>query len=289
MTVSPAGGSRIVLPVSGMTCAACQARVQRALTRVPGVSDATVNLMMNNATVSFDATAVSPASLVEAVRATGYDASLPSASGESLDDGAERGHASDLKDLQLKAVVSGVVGLLMMVFTMRIMASDAVAWSLLLATFFIMVWAGGGFYVAAWKALRHGSADMNTLVALGTGAAFLYSAVTTVAPNAVSNAGVVPDAYYEAVVMIIALILTGRVFEARAKRATTSALRSLAALQPTTALVIRDGQETQVQIGTVVTGDVVVVRPGERLPVDGEVVWEQPPWTSPCSPASRCQ
>ena len=144
-------------------------------------------------------------------------------------------------------------------------------WALLFLTAAVMAWAGRQFYVRAWRTGRHGGADMNTLVAVGTGAAFLYSLVATVAPGIFLRRGLMPDVYFEAVILIIALILTGRAFEARAKRRTSSALRALVSLQPRTARVVRDGVEQDVPVEAVMTGDLVRVRPGERLPVDGHV------------------
>jgi Cu+-exporting ATPase len=145
-------------------------------------------------------------------------------------------------------------------------------WTLLLLTAGIMAWAGRHFYVRAWAAFRHHSADMNTLVAVGTGAAFLYSVVATVAPGIFLSRGLSPDVYYEPVLFIVALVLAGNMFEARAKRQTFAALRALADLQPKTARVLRDGAEIEVPMADVVEGDIVLVRPGERVPVDGQVV-----------------
>jgi Cu+-exporting ATPase len=140
----------------------------------------------------------------------------------------------------------------------------------------IMLWAGRDFYTRAWAAFRHHSADMNTLIALGTGAAFLYSVAATVVPDFFLSRGIAPDVYYEAVVIITAFILTGNAFEARAKRKTASALRSLVNLQPKTARVMRAGPngpaEIDVPVESVQTGEIVLVRPGERVPVDGEIV-----------------
>ena len=134
-----------------------------------------------------------------------------------------------------------------------------------------MAWAGRHFYVGAWKSLRHGSANMNTLIAIGTGAAFAYSVAATVAPGLFAASGARADVYYEAVIIIIALVLLGNAMEARAKRNTTRALRQLARLQPSTARVRRDGQEIDVPIADVRSGELVIVRPGERIPVDGVI------------------
>ena len=145
-------------------------------------------------------------------------------------------------------------------------------WLLLALTLVTMGWAGRQFYVRAWIGLRHRTADMNTLIAVGTGAAFLYSLIATVSPTLFTSRGVAADVYYEAVILIIAFVLTGRAFEARAKRRTASALRALAGLQPGAARVVRGDAEADVPIDEVREGDVVLVRPGERLAVDGEVV-----------------
>ncbi|MDQ8165677.1 MAG: copper-translocating P-type ATPase, partial [Gemmatimonadota bacterium] len=147
----------------------------------------------------------------------------------------------------------------------------AMAWTLLFVTLGVMLWAGRHFYTGAWAALRHRSADMNTLIAIGTGAAFFYSVVATVAPDLFVSRGVSPDVYYEAVILIIALILTGNALEARAKKQTASALRALVDLQPKTARIVRDGVEVDLPVEQVVAGDTVMVRPGERVPVDGQV------------------
>ena len=224
----------------------------------------------------------------------------------------DRATAEEFRDLRRKAIVSGVAGAIAMVVSMPLMSATSgaagghahgtsdpfmrwttdaldpffravvpwlyavpatvVSWALLVVTLGVMAWAGRHFYTRAWAAFRHHSADMNTLVAVGTGAAFLYSLVATAAPGFFLSRGVPPDLYYEAVIIIIALILTGNAFEARAKRNTATALRALVELRPKTARVVRMGQEVDVPVETVETGETIVVRPGERLPVDGEVV-----------------
>jgi P-type Cu+ transporter len=315
-----AGGTHeaIRIPVTGMTCAACSSRVQRALQQQPGVTDANVNLMMKTATVRFDPGTVTPERLVEAIKATGYGAELASPDQSAFEEqvARDRAGAAEFRELRSKAIVSGVIGALAMVLSMPLMRqmtsaagphthiSDPfmrwvmavldpmllgalpwlyaippvlILWLLLLGTLGVMAWAGRHFYTRAWAAFRHHSADMNTLVALGTGAAFLYSVVATVAPSFFLRRGVQPDVYYEAVVIIIALILTGNAFEARAKKRTASALRALVQLQPKTARVVRQGPdgadiEIDAPIETVEAGERVIVRPGERLPVDGEVL-----------------
>src|SRR5207249_8813959 len=135
----------------------------------------------------------------------------------------------------------------------------------------VIVWSGGQFYRGAWSGLRHRTADMNTLIGVGTGAAYLYSLVATAAPTFFLRAGLPADVYYEAVAAIIALVLLGRVLEARAKGRTSEAIRRLASLRARSAHVIRDRQETEIPVEAVVVGDLVIVKPGEKVPVDGVV------------------
>jgi Cu+-exporting ATPase len=143
---------------------------------------------------------------------------------------------------------------------------------LLGVTLLVVLWAGRHFYVRAWRAFRHHAADMNTLIAVGTGAALLFSVFATVDPVFFTSRGVAPDLYYEAVILIIALILMGNALEARARRRTGAALRALTTLQPASARVVRDGRELDLPVAQVRVGDLVIARPGERIPVDGTIV-----------------
>ncbi len=300
------------LPVTGMTCAACSSRVQRVLQKQPGVTDASVNLMMKSATVSFDPSAVSPDALVRAIEGAGYGASIanPDQTAFEEQEARDRANVAEYRELRTKAIVSGIIGVLAMLVSMPLMSQLAgehshgvvadpfMRWSmtaldpalraampslytlpareltyvLLAATLAVMGWAGRHFYTRAWSALRHGAADMNTLVSVGTLAAFAYSLVATLTPSFFTSRGVAPDVYYEAVIIIIALILTGNMFEARAKQRTSLALRALVDLQPKTARVERFGEEVDAPIDTVEAGEIILVRPGERVPVDGEIV-----------------
>ncbi len=306
-----ATNEKVVIPVSGMTCAACESRVQRTLKQTPGVVDASVNLMMGNATVTFDPNATGADALVDTIRATGYGAALPSVREDAFKDqeNRDREQSAEFVTLKRKAIVSGIAGAVAMIASMPLMRASAhalggagadpfmrwvmrsltpalekwipwlysipesfLSYGLLVLAAVVMAWAGRHFYTRAWLAFRHRAADMNTLIALGTGAAFVFSVIATVAPGFFIARGVAPDVYYEAIIIIIALILTGNAFEARAKRETTAALRSLSKLQPSTARVQRDNKETEIPLEQLVTGDIVLVRPGERVPVDGEVV-----------------
>lgn len=273
----------ITIPVTGMTCAACQARVQRALTKAPGVDSAAVNLMVNNAAVTYDPAVTSPERLVDAIRETGYGAELPAASSSAAREQLRQDDARDdeFRSLRMKAGAAFAVGIAAMAASMAGMSSSASMsmpsaplswWVMLVATAGVMLWAGRDFYSRAWSAARHGSTNMNTLISVGTLAAFLFSALATVSPRFLAERGVVPQIYYEAVVFILAFVLAGRALEARAKRQTTAALRRLVDLQPATAHVVRAGRELDLPIDQVRSGDVVVVRPGERVAVDGELV-----------------
>jgi P-type Cu+ transporter len=301
---------RVTLSVTGMTCAACQSFIQRTLVSQPGVQDAAVNLMLHNATVTFDPGVTSPSALVENIRSTGYGAEAPVLDESALEE-QERHDEEQLheyKALRLKAIVSLVAGIVAMLFSMPLMKmsgagmqrmqdplmswsmraldpilrttfpwiyevnDSAIRWGLFALASFILGWAGRRFYTKAWSALLHKTADMNTLVALGTGAAFLYSAASTVAPGFFLAHGIAPDVYFEAAILIIGLVLVGNTLESRAKEQTTAALRKLVQLQPTTAIVLRDGVESNLPIEAIQNGDLILVRPGERIPTDGEVV-----------------
>jgi Cu+-exporting ATPase len=253
--------ARITFPVRGMTCAACQAHVQKTLASLPGVEAASVNLMLHNATVVYDARALSPADLVAAVNGCGYEAELPPPA-RSIAEEQRRHDAeeeAEYRRLRLRAAVALACGA-------AAMASmpwhhQRAAWLALAAlSLVVMLWAGRRFYVKAWAALRHGTADMNTLVALGTGAAFFYSLAHPHEP------------YFESVIFIIAFVLTGNALEARARRKTSEALSALARLEPETARVLRGDEEVEVPVAELHAGDLVVARPGERIAADGVVV-----------------
>jgi Cu+-exporting ATPase len=263
----------IHINVGGMTCAACQAHVQRALEQTPGVEKAAVSLMTNDATVMFDPAAVAPPALLNAIRDTGYDADLPTPGQTAFEEQEERERAqvAEARELGVKAIVSLVLGAAAMGLSMGFMGNERMNWVLLAVTIFVMAWAGRRIFSGAFTAALHGSSDMNALIALGTGAAFLYSAAVTVFPEFFHAHGVHGEVYYEAAILILAFVTTGRALEARAKRQTTGALRKLIGLQAPTAFVIRDEIEAELPVGQVRRGDLVLVRPGEKIPVDGEI------------------
>ncbi|MGH7650361.1 MAG: heavy metal translocating P-type ATPase [Gemmatimonadaceae bacterium] len=271
----PETNSSVTFPVMGMTCAACQSRVQRALAGQPGVIDASVNLLTASAAVRYDPGAIDPARLVQAVRATGYEAELPvqlEPAGQTLERRTELAD-EEARGLAIKATVSVAAGILALALSMVSAASGLVNYTLLTLTSVILVWAGRDIYRRAWSAVRHGGADMNTLVALGTGAAFIYSFVATVWPSVLTRSGIAPNVYYEAVIFILGLVLAGRAIEATARRKTSDALRRLVTLLPPTARVQEGGTDSWIEkpLAAVVRGDLLAVRPGERIPVDGVI------------------
>jgi Cu+-exporting ATPase len=302
---------RVTIPVTGMTCAACQSFIQRTLAAQAGVQNASVNLMMKNATVTFNPGVTSTSTLVDTIRGTGYGADVPALNSSVLADQEENDaeQLREYKQLRLKATVSLIAGSLAMVLSMPLMSlssaggmqrmkdplmgwnmrvldpvlrrtlpwmyrvsDNAIRWFLFALAAFILGWAGRRFYTKALSALLHKTADMNTLVALGTGAAFLYSAASTIAPAFFVTHGIAPDVYFEAAILIVGLVLTGNTLESRAKGQTANALRKLVQLQPKTATVLRDGIERDLPVESIAEGDVVLVRPGERIPTDGKVI-----------------
>jgi len=307
-TVAARREERCTIQVGGMTCAACSARVQRALERTDGVQDAAVNLMTGEATVTFDATRTDAARLAEVVRDTGYEAALPAPDLdlEATLDAQEAEREREIAALRRRATVALAVGAVAMAVSMPLgerlgpaapadplmhlmmpltaalvrlvpwlgsASSDTLRLLLLALTLPVVGWAGRHFYVRAWQAFRHHGADMNTLVAVGTGAAFLLSVATTLAPRWFERHGIAPAVYYEAVVVIIALVLVGNLLEARAKHRTGGAIRHLLGLRPDAATVVApDGTERRVPLAELRPGMTLLVRPGERIAADGVVV-----------------
>ena len=241
---------RVDLPVSGMTCAACARTIERTLMHTPGVARAHVNFATSTATVEYNPDAVKVGDFIGAIEDLGY--------GVPESEAAPDTEAIAYRRRLIVAVICAAPVLVLG------MAHTHTAWLQLALTLPVILYSGAPFYTGAWSALRHGSANMNTLIALGTGAAFLYSLFETVRGG--------HEVYYEAAAVIIALILLGRTLEARARGKASEAIRRLMDLQPPTARVLREGVESEVALAEVRPGDVIVVRPGERIPVDGAVL-----------------
>ena len=280
MTVKPAEAllEIVSLDVEGMTCASCVNRIERYLNKVDGVTGASVNLATERAKVSYDTSKVNLVDLVGAVERAGYNvreepavvADRPATTSADAHDAARE---REIADLRRKSLVSIGVGLVMMGLMYLPLGLDMmlIAPLLLIAAAVVQFWAGAVFYRATWAAARHGATNMNTLVAVGTSVAFGYSAFVTLWPALATDWGFPYYLYYETAVIIIGLILMGRWLEARAKRQTAGAIRALMGLQAKTARVVRNGAEVDVPIEQVVVGDLVRVRPGEKVPVDGVI------------------
>ncbi|WP_336077856.1 heavy metal translocating P-type ATPase [Paenibacillus sp. 203] len=270
------------LNVTGMTCAACATRIEKGLNRMPGVTGATVNLAMETAHVEYAAGSIAVGDLVSKIEQLGYGA-IP----QSAEDNIADVRSKDIHRKKWKWIVSAVLSfplLWAMVahfsFTSWIYVPELFLnpWFQLVLTTPIQFVIGWQFYVGAYKALRNGSSNMDVLVALGTSAAYFYSLYLTLRPSDVMEgmAGMpvmtMPELYYETSAVLITLILVGKWFEAVAKGRSSEAIKSLMSLQATTARVVRDGQELDIPIEQVRVKDIFIVRPGEKIPVDGVVV-----------------
>ena len=268
------------LPIEGMTCASCVNRVERFLSKTPGVVEASVNLATEQARVQFDPALVGRNELVKAVQAAGYDVRAAELAAEQtaiIDEtdslAAER--AREQRQLGIQAAFSLIVGLgimALMFWPAQLLPMEQLNLLFILPASVVQFWAGRRFYQAAWRAARHVSANMSTLVVLGTTAAWGYSTIVALWPELVMHAGIEPVTYYDSSAVIIGLVLTGRWLEARAKAQTAGAVRRLVGLQAKTARVLRDGTEVDIPIEQVQPGDLLRVRPGEKVPVDGRVV-----------------
>jgi len=254
-----------IFPVGGMTCASCVARVEQALSSVPGVVSANVNLSSEKATVEY-IEGTETASLRRAVKEAGYELGSEAETLEDVTTASQR----EIRKIRNRFILAAVLGLTILALSLPWSPSFSgrlyLLWALATP---VQFWAGLRFYRGAWGALRHRTADMNTLIAVGTSAAYFYSVVAVLFPGLFAVAGRGADVYFDTAAMIIALILLGRFLEARARGQTSEAIKKLIGMQPKTALVVRDGKETEIPVDDVQVGDLILVRPGEQVPVDG--------------------
>ncbi len=276
--VRPRNLTRVVIPVRGMTCASCVRRLEGILTRVNGVHRAEVNLATERAVVEYDPSAVSPAVLEEAVVNAGFE--VAALAQQAIENREREARERALRRLTLDFATGAFFTTIVLIgslphmyppwgaFAPAILTSPFV---LLLLTTPVQFGSGWRFYAGSYAALRHGTADMNVLVALGTTTAWTYSAAMTLFPDFLTGLGFPYQLYYDVATVITTLILLGRLLEARARSKTSEAIRKLVGLQAKHARVIRDGQEVNIPIEEVMVGDLIRVRPGERVPVDGVV------------------
>jgi Cu+-exporting ATPase len=262
-----------------MTCASCVNHIEKALNELEGVSSATVNLATEKATVEYIPTKVGMDDFRKAVEGAGYGirsevTEIASAEPDDVTNVARR----EARTLRQKLIVSGIIGIYM--FLIMISELTGGGW---LPSFFgnkyllwvlatpVQFWAGWQFYKGLWGGLKHKTANMNTLIAVGTSVAYIYSVVAILFPDFIAAGGRMPHVYFETSVLIIALILLGRFLEARAKGQTSEAIKKLMGLRAKTARVVRNGEEVDIPVEEVQVGDIVVVRPGEKIPVDGKI------------------
>lgn len=260
--------------VKGMHCASCVYSIEKALKRIDGVTEANVNLASEKATVTYDPQKATDEHLVSAVSSAGYQALIKEEI--SSEDNKKEEKQKELNNLKIKVIISAVLGTLILWGSFPGLSDTAPSvlknfWLQLALALPVQFWAGLGFYRAAIPALKHRTANMDTLVAIGTSVAFSYSVFVTVFPQIVEGVGIEPMPYFDVSVIIIALILLGRFFEARAKAGTSEAIKKLIGLQAKTARIVRNGKEIDIPINEVKIGDLIRVRPGEKIPVDGTI------------------
>jgi P-type Cu+ transporter len=277
----------VSLPVEGMTCASCVARVEKALKKVDGVTEANVNLATEKVVLSFDEQKTDLHKLATVVEEVGYRLILPEVTQKTseilqIPDVSGNSHQEKAyRQLKRDFIFSITLAVPIMLVSMMSMTQWFMSWTplsmdeinklLLVAATPVMFISGKRFFTTAWQLGKHFSADMNTLVAVGTGAAFLYSTVVVLFPGRLGLRSEMHDVYFDTATTIITLILMGRLLEARAKWKASDAIKKLMQLQPKTARVIRNGVDADVAIADVMVDDVVLVRPGEKIPVDGRI------------------
>jgi P-type Cu+ transporter len=260
-------------PIKGMHCASCVRVTERALKKTPGVTDAVVNLATQKATVTYDENICDPKTLSDSIDKTGYKLEIE----EQSENFQEEEKKKELKKLKTKVIASLISGALILWGSFPILMNTAPE---ILKNFYIQLilatpiqfWAGLEFYRATIPAIKHRTANMDTLVSLGTTVAYLYSIFVTFFPHIVMNFGIDHMPYFDVSVIVIALILLGRYFEAKAKSGTSQAIKKLIGLGAKTARIVRDGKDLDIPIEQVQVGDIIRVRPGEKIPVDGKII-----------------
>ena len=271
------------LKLRGMSCASCANSIEDAIRSVPGVSECSVNFGVEQASITYDPKQTDLKTIQDAVAAAGYSAQ-PIQEQDLLggDDDAERQtRQAESRDLTRKVWTGAIISAILVIGSIPAMTGLSVPiipmwlhnfWLQALLTAPVQFWCGKSFYVNSWKALKRHASTMDTLIALGTSAAYFYSLFVTIFPGVLIAQGLTPNVYYETAAVVITLILLGRLFENRARGQTSEAIRKLMGLQAKTARIVRNGQEMEVAIAEVQLNDVILVRPGEKIPVDGEVV-----------------
>lgn len=255
-------------PVTGMSCASCVAHVQSTLNKQPGVKSATVNLANSTAYVEYLPTIATPDKLKKAVQEAGYDLIIEEKSETEIEDIRNK-HLSDLKRNCILSIAFSIPLVVIAMFFHTMPYANYIMWILSTPIVFIF---GRQFFINAWRQIKHRSTNMDTLVALSTGTAYLFSVFNTLFPSFWISRGLEPHVYFEVSGVVIAFVLLGRYLEDRAKKSTTTAIKQLMGLQPKTAIVIKNGQFIEMLIKEIQPGDEMVVKPGEKIAVDGQIV-----------------
>lgn len=261
--------SKETFPVLEMTCAACAVSVESMLKSVPGVEDAGVNFANQSAWVQYDHQNVSPEALQSAVRSIGYDLVIQKENQEEVKEEAQRKH---YQEIQQRTIWSSILSVPIVIIGMFFMNMPYGNWIMMILATPVVFLLGRSFFINAWKQAKHRKANMDTLVALSTGIAWLFSAFNTIYPEFWHQRGLHAHVYFEAAAVVIAFISLGKLLEERAKSNTSSAIKKLIGLQPKTVILVgRDGSTTEVSIAAVKKGDLLLVKPGEKIPVDGRL------------------
>jgi len=274
---------KINLKLRGMSCASCASSIEEAISNVPGVAECNVNFGAEQAAIKYNPRRTSIADIQYAVEEAGYSSTSlqkqEMVTGEN--DAEKEARLAESRDLLRKVIVGGIISIILVVGSLPMMTGLEIPfipawlhnpWLQLILTIPVQFWCGYGFYIHAWKAFKRHAATMDTLIALGTSAAFFYSIFATVFPDFFLNQGLMPEVYYEIAAVVVTMILLGEWFENRAKGQTSEAIRQLMGLQARDARVIRNGREMDVPISEVQIDDIILVRPGEKIPVDGEII-----------------
>ncbi len=270
--------SKVTFSLRGMHCASCANSIQSATRSISGVASSNVNFATEEVVIEFDEKKTSSSSIQQVIKDIGYEAILPD---HVNSDREKNNRLSEMQDLTRKVWIGSAIGIILVIGSLPMMTGLQIPlipawlhdrWLQLALALPVQLWCGSSFYIGAWKAFKNHTATMDTLIGLGTLAAFSYSITVTLNPTFFIAQGLQPEVYYEVSVIVITLILLGKLFENRAKGETSDAIRKLIGLQAKTARVLRDGKESDIPIEDVQINDIVIVRPGEKIPVDGEAI-----------------
>ena len=259
-------------PVLDMSCAACATRVDKTLRKQTGVYDVSVNYASATASVDYDPSVCNPEALKQALQDAGYDLLVDDAN-EDITDQAEEAHKEKYRKLKRKTLLAILLTLPIAIIGMFFMDMAGANWVMWVLSTPVVFWLGADFFKNAWKQLKHRSANMDTLVANSTGIAYLFSVFNLFFPEFWLSRGIEPHVYFESSSVIIAFILLGRLLEEKAKGNTSTAIRKLMGLQPKNVTVVDSttGKQRIIPISQVAIGDIVIVKPGEKIAVDGRV------------------